>query len=206
MLGDGALEGGDVVLGSNVAKGDADIAQKAWVLGALDRGLGEDLAEMLVVQSQHVTKGEVENFLSRVENGFAGKLGEFVPWAYLKALVAAVNSVADGGAEFLWDASLVLDGEVGNTSARIHSARCGDGVCRAGVDTSRAGAAVVFGWGVGLEIEGGDEFGKEEPCADLAVNLNGRFAVPSESGFASEVAFEHWPGIDVVALDAAEFF
>jgi hypothetical protein len=35
------------------------------------------------------------------------------------------------------------------------------------------------------------------------VDLHGAFAIPAESGFVGEVAFEDGPGIDVVALAAA---
>jgi hypothetical protein len=41
-------------------------------------------------------------------------------------------------------------------------------------------------------------------CAELAVNLHGRFSIPAKSGIGCEIAFENGSGIDVVALRAAE--
>lgn len=59
---------------------------------------------------------------------------------------------------------------------------------------------MVWGGGVGWEVEGGDDFGEEEPGAELAVDLHGAFAIPAEAGFVGEVAFEDGSCVDVVAL------
>lgn len=79
-----------------------------------------------------------------MEGRLARNLSEFIPRTDFETLVAAVNAVADGGAEFHRDAAFVLDGEVGDAASRIHSVRGGDGLGRAGNDATRARPAVVF--------------------------------------------------------------
>jgi uncharacterized protein YqeY len=63
---------------------------------------------------------------------------------------------------------------------------------------------VVGGRRVGGEVEGGDDFGEEEPGAEAAVDLHGAFAIPAEAGVTGEIAFEDRAGVDVVPLAAAE--
>lgn len=81
----------------------------------------------------------------------------------------------------------------------------GDGLGGAGGDAAGAFSAVVAeGWVWG-EVKGGEELGEEEPCAEVAVDLDGGFTVPAEAGVCGEIALEDGAGIDVVALGAADF-
>lgn len=144
-----------------------------------------------------------ENFFASVEGDFAGDLGEAVPGTGVEAVIAAVNAVADGAAEFEGDGAFVLDGEIGDAAGGGEFARSGDGLGWAGGDAGGAFATVVAGGGIGLHFQGGEEFGEEEPGAEFTVDLNGRFAIPSEAGGGGEVALEDGAGIDVVALGAS---
>jgi hypothetical protein len=49
----------------------------------------------------------------------AAFLGKTIPGAGLEAIVATVDAVADGGAEFLGDGTFEFDGEVGDATAGI---------------------------------------------------------------------------------------
>lgn len=145
----------------------------------------------------------VEDGLSGVEAGFAAEFGEFVPGADVEAVVAAVDAVTDEGAEVFGDGAFVLDGEVGNAAWGVDVVGAGDGVGGAGGHAGGAFATVVVLFFVGFEVEGGEEFGEEEPGAEFGVDLDGGFAVPAEAGFGGEVAFEDGAGVGVVALGAA---
>ncbi len=64
-IGGGPLEGGEVVGGAGVAERDADVAQEAGALDALDRGLGEEGAECVVVEGEEVAQRVVRRSCSR---------------------------------------------------------------------------------------------------------------------------------------------
>jgi len=202
----GGIECGQVVGGTDIAEGDADIAQEARAFAAFDGRFAEEFAELLVIEGEEIAQGVFEDALARVKAGFFGGLGEAVPRADMQAFVAAIDPVADGFAEFQRDGTLVFDGEIGNTAAGIEAMRRGDGVGRAGIHAAGAGSTVVDPPAVGFEFEGGEQFAEEKPCAESAVDLDCRFAIPADSGFMGEVAFEYRPGIDVIALSATPFF
>ncbi len=74
---------------------------------------------------------------------------------------------------------------------------------RAGVQTARAAAATRPDRRVGFEVEGGEQFGQEEPGAEFRVEEHRALAVPARAGFGGEIALQHRAGIDVVPLPAA---
>ena len=68
---------------------------------------------------------------------------EFVPRAGGEAIVAAIDAVADGGAEFARDMALVLDRQIGDAAARIEHVGMRKRIGRAGVETGAALAAMI---------------------------------------------------------------
>lgn len=138
-----------------------------------------------------------------LEGGFVGGFGEAIPRAGVKAVVAAVDATSEGATEFERDCAFAFDGEVGETAACIHPAGGGDGLSWAGGDAAGTGAAVVRRARVGVDVEGGDDLGEEEPGAELTMNLHGAFAIPAKAGLAGKIAFENGAGVDVMALASA---
>lgn len=86
---------------------------------ALDGGFGEDGAEVFDCHGEEIAKGVGEDFGAGLEGDFAGEFGKTVPWAGVETVVAAVDAVADGVAEFEGDGAFVFDGEVGDAASRI---------------------------------------------------------------------------------------
>jgi hypothetical protein len=69
---------------------------------------------------------------------FTAELRKFVPRTDRETVVAAIDAVADGGAEVARDMSLVLDREIGNAAARIELIGSGKSGCRTDIETSMA--------------------------------------------------------------------
>lgn len=135
-----------------------------------------------------------------------GGFGETVPGTDGKAVVAAVNAVADGCAKLFGDGAFVFDGEVGDAFAGIEMSVAGDCVGGAGVYAGGAFPTVIVHGRIGREVEGGDDFREEEPGAEFGMDLNGGFSIPAEAGFGGEVAFEDGSVVDVLFLVAAVGF
>ena len=76
-----------------------------------------------------------------------GLLRELVPRAHGETVVAAIDAVADGFAEFVRDWALVLDGQIRNAAPRIELVGRGEGRGRADLLAGIAGAAMI---GVGV--------------------------------------------------------
>ncbi len=128
----GAGQGGQGGGVADISQGDADVAQQAAAFGAKDGRAVKAVFEAGVVEGQQlkqVRRAEVGPGVGSHEAAFAG---ETVPGTNRQAIVAAVNAVADGGAEFDGDGALEFDGEIGNAAAGIELEGRGDGVGGAG--------------------------------------------------------------------------
>lgn len=84
---------------SGVAEGDADIAQESFPFGAVDGGVAKMLFEGGFVELGPVLEGELVEFWFGVRFHDLAFLGESVPGASLEAVIAAEDSIADGGAQ-----------------------------------------------------------------------------------------------------------
>lgn len=170
---------------------------------AFDGGVLEEDAECFIGEGEEVAQlGGEEGFVG-VEDGFAGCLGEFVPGANFQADIAAVDAVADGAAEFFGDGAFVFDGEIGNAAAGIDAVRCDDRVGGTGNNATDAFATMIDGGRISREGESGEDFCEEEPCAKAAMDLNGAFAVPTETRGRGKVALKDGSGIDIITLRSA---
>lgn len=182
---------------ADVAEGDADVAEEAAAFGAEDGCAGEFLFEGRGVEVEELEEG----WLVKVGagRGFHERAcaREAVPWTGCEAIVAAVNAVADGGAELLGNGALEFDGEVGDATSGVELEGGGDGGGGTGLDASSAGAAAVRFRGVGFEFEGGDDLGEKYPVAELAADEVGVFADEAEAGAHGQIALEERAGIGV---------
>jgi hypothetical protein len=192
---------------AGVAHGDGYVALHAFAAGALD---GRTLEPALELGSVHVGEpvqgrvdelGAWENVVhsvhQRIVNGRSS-----IPGADVLADVAAEDLAADGGAEIFRDASLLLDGEVGDAARGVHLVRGDEGVGRAGIDAARAGAAAV---GRDLEYDafsdwnGRDDDAEQQPGAELLVDDAGVLADPADAGAGSSGALDERAGVNVAA-------
>ena len=73
-----------------------------------------------------------------VEAGLAGDRRELVPGADGQAVVAAIDAIAHGAAEFARDRRFRFDGEIGNAATRIELIRSREGARRANVEAGGA--------------------------------------------------------------------
>src|SRR6266516_122656 len=86
---------------------------------ALDRRFCESCAKCGVVKPREFGKRRCAQVLARGKFCFAPLLRELVPRAHRKAIVAAIDAVADRLAKFVRDRSLAFDGEIGNAAPCI---------------------------------------------------------------------------------------
>ena len=81
-----------------VADRDQHVPDESIASGALDRRSGEELAERRVIELGECRQPRSGQLFARQKVGFPGGPGEFVPRADRKAIVAAVNAIADSRA------------------------------------------------------------------------------------------------------------
>ena len=141
----------------------------------------EKLAKFLVVENKEVPQFVFEYFFAGVEAEVTACFRKTVPWTGIQAVITAVESVADQGAQLQGNGALVLDRQVGDAAWSVHEMRPRDRVGGAGVQTGGACSAVVLVDRIRGERKGRDEFSKEEPGAELAVDLDGGFSLTSSS-------------------------
>ena len=107
-------------------------------------------------------------------------LRKLVPWTDRQAIIAAVDSVADRRAQFTWDGSLVLDGEIRDAAARIEPIGRGERGGGADVDAGAAGAAMIRLRRVRRQLERGEDRAEKQPRSELPRNKIGVLALPTQ--------------------------
>ena len=123
-------------------------------------------------------------------------IGELVPGADGQAVVAAVDAVAEEGAEIFLNLALMLDGQVGNAATRVQLVGAGEGIGRAGILTGAAGAAQVAARGIGREVHGRVDRAEKQPRAVVAADHVRMLALPADPGRFTERLFHHRSRID----------
>src|SRR3954465_8459657 len=127
-----------------VAQADGEVAQPPLVADAPDGRALQALVELgLGPREQLPERGRVEA-VAPLEVLLGARSGEAVPRTDELAVVAAVDAVADEGAQLFRDCALVLDREVRDAAARVELVGAADGLRRAYVDAAAAGPAAVF--------------------------------------------------------------
>ena len=123
-----------------------------------------------------------------------------VPRAHELAVVAAVDAVADRGAELLGDRAVVLDRQVGDAAARVEPVGRHDRARGADVDAGRAAAAVAGHGRVDRQRQVGEYLAEEEPGTVLPVEQVGVLADPAEPRIARERLLEHRRAVGECAI------
>jgi tRNA threonylcarbamoyl adenosine modification protein YjeE len=116
---------------------------------------------------------------------------ELVPRADELAVVAAVDAVADGGAELDRDRALRFDRQVRDAAARVELVGRDDRLRRADVDARAAAAAVV---GRDRALGQGDvdeDLAEEEHRAGVAIEGERVLAAPADAAPRRELDLEH---------------
>ena len=144
-----------VFFGACVTDGNTGIPDEWLELDSLDRGLREDTPEVFESHIKKVREGMGEDVFTGVKGSFAGDSGETIPRAGVETVIAAVDAITDRAAEFFGDRTLVLDGEIRDAAGGGKFSRSGDCLGGTGADTGRAFTAVIAGFRVRKEIEGG---------------------------------------------------
>ncbi len=136
----------------------------------------------MVVQRGEIGQAGRLQLLAGVEGLLARRSRELVPGADRKAVVAAIDAVAQGFAIAVGDGPLVLDGQVRDAGPRIELEGRGEGIGRADVQARLAGAAVRLAGGVGRQLQVGQHRAQEQPRAVLAGDEVGVLSLPAETG------------------------
>ena len=110
-----------------------------------------------------------------------GLMGMPVPWADFEAFIAPEDPVAHQGAELLRDGTRVFNGEVSQASSRIQNIGLGKGLGGTDFQTTGAGTAVIFGWGIGIDFQVRQKAAEEEPRTVCRMDQKGVFALPPQS-------------------------
>ena len=123
-------------------------------------------------------------------------VGELVPRADGKAIVAAIDAVAERAAKLLGYRPLVFDGEVGNAPAGIELVWRGEGIGRARILAGTTLAAAVGMGCVRFEAERRVDRAEEKPAAVAPADQIGVLALPTDSGGLAKRLLHHRRGID----------
>ena len=123
----GLFEGGQGGFVSDISQRHADISEQAAAFCAQHGGAGETLFKPGFLQGQQfeeIRLGKVRTGLRLHQLPFAG---ESVPWTDGQAIVATVDPVANGRAQFDRDGAFELDGEVRDAAPGIELEGSPDG-------------------------------------------------------------------------------
>src|SRR3546814_4020501 len=123
-------------------------------------------------------------------------LGELVPRTDRKAIVAAIDAVADPAPQVQRDRPGMLDRQIGYAAPRIEAIGRGKGLRRAGVLAGAAAAAAVAPRPARNQIERRVDRAEKQPTALIASHHVRMLALPAEPGGGGERFFHHRRGVD----------
>ena len=138
-----------------ITEGYADVPNEWFEFDPLDRGLRKDAAKVFNSHIKKVGEGVGEDFFTGVKGSFARDSCETIPGAGVETVIATINAIADRTSEFFGNSAFVLNGEIRDAAGGGKFSRSGDCLGGAGTDTGRAFTAVIAGFRVRNEIEGG---------------------------------------------------
>ena len=179
-----------------IADGDEHVAQKTVAADALDGRAGKLGAEGGFVEDGEVRERRRGKIVAGLQFHLAGRLRELVPRADGEAIVAAIDAVAHGGAEFARDRAGMLDGEIGDAAAGIEAVGRREGLGRADIEAGLAGAAMVGLGRVRRQGRLGQDGAEEEPRAELPADQIGVLALPADTGGGGQRFLHQRGGID----------
>ena len=127
---------------------------------------------------------------------FRGDFGELVPRTGRKAVVAAVNAVAEQPPQLFVHRPRVFDCQIGNAAPRIEPVGRREGRRGAGVEAGPARAAMVALGGIDRQFQRGEDRPKKEPRSQLAADQIGVLALPAQPRRLSQRFLHHRRGVD----------
>src|SRR6056297_13664 len=177
--------------GRRVAQAHGEVAEPALEADSPDRGAFGARQERVFVPSEKIDQRPGIQVLARLEVVLAAELRVAVPRAYRLAVVAAVDAVAYGFAEFKRNRALEFYRQVGNAASGIELVRRRDRLGRADVDAYAARPAVVAHRLVGFELEVGIDFAEKEPTPGMPIQQVGVLAYPAQPGLGRQRLLHH---------------
>ena len=175
-----------------VAQRHRDVAQPALVADAADGASPRCALETPPrVQREQLGQARGVQSVAHLEIRMRGRARELVPGAHQLAVVAAIDAIADGAAQFHRNRAAQLDGQIGDAAPRIELVGRDDGPRRAGRHAGRAAAAVRAGRRVDGQRQVGEDLAEEKIRAGVARDEVGVLADPAQPGIARQRLFEH---------------
>src|SRR5439155_14584761 len=152
---------------ADVAERDTDVSEQAASLRAKNRRVRETALESNIIKREEFNEIRLCQILSSVSLHDLTLSGETVPWANRKAIIAAVNPIANGATKLDRNRSFQFDGQIRNATTRIELEwRCDRG-CWTSLQAARArSAAIPFGR-IRLQFERRDDLSQKNPVAQL---------------------------------------
>ena len=89
-----AFQSRHVLSSADISKGDTDIAQEPWPLGAFDRRFAEEFAKRVHIETKKVTQIPVVDERARVKGGLLTRFRETIPWTHCQAVITAEDPVS----------------------------------------------------------------------------------------------------------------
>src|SRR4029450_7627039 len=111
--------------------------------GALDRCLGKERTKLCIVEADQVGKTGCAQSCPRSEPGFTTIACELVPGTDGKTIVAAIDPIANGGAQSARDRAFMFNREIGDAPSRIEAVWCRKRRRRTNVEAGPTTAATV---------------------------------------------------------------
>ena len=177
--------------GQGIARRQGQVAQPTGMADAADRAALGAAQKLGFVPGQQLSHRRAGQAGSGIKVGQGAALGVFVPGADQLAFVAAVDPVADQGAQFFRDRARVLDGQVRNTTPRIQLLRPDDRCCGAQVDTG--GALTAMGAQRFARRQGKvhKQFAQKKHRPGFALQHQGVFAAPAQAAAGGQFSLQH---------------
>ncbi len=193
-------------IAGRVAQGDGNVAQPAHIADAVDRRAAHAGVELLRGPGEQLAQARRIEPVAHLEVGVRRRAGVAIPGADQLAIVASIDAIAEGGAQFHRNRALQFDGEVGNAAPGVELPGRGDGAGRAGGHARRTGSAVRAGRLIDRQLQIGIDLAEEEVRAGLARDQIGVLADPAQSGVARQgfLEYRRAVGVDAMAVRAGQ--
>ena len=182
-------------MAQSIAHRHRDVALPALMANAADGaafGVAQKFSFAPAKQRDELLAGQAAA-LVKIRQSAA--LGELVPGTDELAIVAAVDAVADQGAQLHRNWPAVLDGEIGDTAPGVQLIGRNDGLGGANIDAAGATAAVRRAGLRGGQRKIHEDFTQEEHAARFSREDQGVFAAPADAAARRQLCLQNGRGI-----------
>ena len=146
---------------TDVAQRHTNIAQQTAAFGAQDRCVSELTFEIDFIEAQQLKQVGYIQVFSDMTAHQSSLPSEPVPGTDSKAIVAAVNAVANRWTQLFRTGTFQLDSQIGDAATGIELKRRGNRISGARLDATGTSAAMVLFREIRFEFEGSDNFTKK---------------------------------------------